>query len=277
MFFSNVDDRDIKERIRVFRTDVEAGIGESEIVRSISSIFGDVFSFGTEARFYEKGTRFYRARSIPLDDTVIPLKTLRDVRDAWEPPLDCVRVQGRLNNVGQSILYCCPNDFELAIDEARARNSKYVAVMVYKAVRRIKVAVLGNYEESSLSKDDSTRMFYSFLDEEFSRLVSKGQEARYSITRAIADTYFNYPEQDAWCYRSVQSPLKFNVAFLPNKSKVNLELIGAMICEPSKNSSGSLCVKLVVEFDSKSGSALYHSIGSHEQNKIFPEITTSKI
>nr|WP_240158291.1 RES family NAD+ phosphorylase [Pantoea sp. Tr-811] len=183
-------------------------------------------------------------------------------------------MQGRLNGVGQSTLYCCPNDFELAIDEARARDSKYIAVMVYKSVRQVKVAVLGDYEGSSLSKDEGSRMFYSFLDEEFSRLVASGEEGRYSITRAIADTYFNYPEQDAWCYRSVQSPEKFNVAFLPGKSKVNLDLIGVMICEPSKAGASSLGVKIVVDFDPETGEALYHAIGSDAQKKIFPEILT---
>lgn len=272
MFCSNIKDVEIMERIRDFREKAEAGIADELCVNAVSSIFGSAFSFGTETRVYEQGTTFYRVRPIPPDDTIIPLRTIRNLGDAWEPPSESVRMQGRLNAIGQGVLYCCPGDFELAIDEARARDSKHIAVIVYKSLRPVKVAVLGDCKRSSLSKDAGSKMFYSFLDEEFSRLVAVGEEGRYSITRAIADTYFNYPQQDAWCYRSVQSPEKFNVAFLPGKSKFNLQLVGVMICEPSRAGVGALGVKAVVEFDPRTGEALYHAVGSSAQKRIFPEI-----
>jgi len=272
MFFSDIDGDEIEKRILEFRLQAESGISDETCINAVTSIFGRVFSFATEMRSYEKGRTFYRVRALPPDDTSIPLKTIRRIEDAWEPPKQFVSVQGRLNKIGQSILYCCPDDFELAIDEARARSSKHIAAIVYKSFRPINVAVLGDYDNSSLPKDERSRLFYSFLNDEFSRLVPKGSEGRYSITRAIADTYFNYPEQDAWCYRSVQSPEKFNVAFLPGKSKSSLNLIGIMICEIGASANNSLKVKLVVDFDEQSGEARYHAIGSEEQMRIFPEI-----
>lgn len=272
MFSSNIDDNEIKKRIENFRSNAEKGVLKDNIISELTSIFGDLYSCPTEMKRYEIGTTFYRVRSIPLNDTTIPLKTIGKVEDAWEPPSGIIKVQGRLNDINESILYCCPENFELAIDEARARNNKYVAVMVYKSFRPIWYSVLGDYENSGLSKDDKTKLFYSFLNDEFSIIVNSGEENRYSITHAIATTFFNLPNQDAWCYRSVQSSEKFNVAFLPEKSKDCIELVGVMICTPSSLAEGTLKVFYVVDFDEKSGIARYHSLGSEEQKKLFPEI-----
>lgn len=272
MFSSDIDTREITSRIEEFRRRAEAGIEDTECIDAVSSIFGRAYSFPTEMSQYEAGRIFYRARAIEDSDTKIPLRTINNVNDAWEPPADFVKTQGRLNAVGQSILYCCPGDPSLAIDEARARGRRHVAVMSYRSVRAINVSIIGNYTKSSLPKDSLTQLFYNFLDEEFGREVQKGDEGRYSISRAIADTFFNYPEQDAWAYRSVQSSQKFNLAFLPKMSRQCLELSGVMICDLGGSSSDQLKVKMVVDFDEHSGTARYHRIGSNEQKRIFPEI-----
>lgn len=273
MFSSDVEVDEIRNRIKDFRDHAENGIPDQQCIDAVLSIFGNVFSFAIESKRYDAGTIFFRARPIPNDDTTLPLSTIRSVGDAWEKPEHLVGVQGRLNSVRQSILYCCVGDPDLAIDEARARSNKHVAIMVYKSKRPIKVAVLGDYSNSNLPKDEVSSLFYSFLDEEFSKTVLPGFEGRYSITRAIADTFFNYPEQDAWCYRSVQSSDKFNIAFLPGKSKAALDLSGVMICDLDASVRGALNVKLVVDFDPVSDEARYHLIGSDAQKRIFPEIS----
>lgn len=274
MFHSDISEEQIRRKIAGFRDLAEKGISDAECVTTISSIFGNVYSFPTEVRTYSQGTAFFRARAIPNHDTKLPLETIRKVGDAWEPPAHVVRVQGRLNGMNHSILYCAADDPHLAIDEARARGNKHVAIIVYKSLRPLKVAVLGDYDNSNLPKDSKSKLFFSFLEEEFSRFVPPGEEGRYSITRTIADTFFSYPEQDAWRYRSVQSPDKFNVAFLAGRSRACLDLVGVMICETTSFSHGPLRVKCVVDFDERTGDARYHRIGSEEQRKIFPEIAS---
>jgi hypothetical protein len=272
MFTSNINPDQIAIRIEKFRLRAEKGIKDSEIIDEITSIFGDAYSFPVEQRHFQKGTAFFRARAISNSDNIVPLRAIRTVSDAWEPPAEYIKTQGRLNAVGQGILYCCPSDPELAIDEARARNNNHVAVMLYQAIREIKVSVIGGYQDSNLPKDDSTKRFFKFLEEEFGRLVPKGHERRYSITRAVADTFFNYPEQDAWCYRSVQYPQKFNTAFFPSQAHQSLKLRGVMICDLRGSLTGQLRVKMVVDFDEISGEARYHPIGSDIQKLLFPEI-----
>jgi hypothetical protein len=272
MFRSNLNVSEIRRRIRKFRIRAEGTIPDAEVYRELELIFGGAFGFPAEYRSYPKETKFFRARSIQDSETEIPFRVMKNISDAWEPPPEYVTKPGRLNSVGQGILYCCPSDPELAIDEARARGRKWVAVIVYRAVREISVAVLGDYLNSGLPKDRLTHLFYSFLDEEFGRVVPEGQEGRYAITRVIADTFFNYPNQDAWCYRSVISPKRFNTAFLQGRSRQCLVLVGVMICDLTASNRGALNVKFVVDFDTATGEARYHTIGSEGQKRLFPEI-----
>ena len=220
---------------------------------------------------YPVGTTFFRARSIPPDDKNLPLRMMRSVSDAWEPPISSVKTQGRLNKINQQVLYCCANDWSLAIQEARASSFKNVAMMRYKSIRPTSVSVIGGDAASEAILDVGSRRFYSFLEEEFSKIVDAGNEARYSISRAIAETFYTLPEQDAWCYRSVQSPSKANVAFMPGRASLCLKLEGVMICATPPEHAEALMVKYVVDFDAATGAARYHSIGSDGQKEIFPE------
>lgn len=274
MFSSNIKPEDIIRRINEFRRRVDAGIRDEECIQWISSIFGDKYSVNCEMKSYYAGTKFFRARQIENDDTIIPLRTINSIDDAWEPPDELVKVQGRINSVGQGILYCCPDDPHLAIDEARARCYNHVAIIVYRSIRPVNIAVIGDYESSSLPKDQLSQIFWSFLEEEFGCYVPKGKEARYSITRAVANLFFNYPDQDAWCYRSVQYPSKFNTAFLPGRSRQCLDISGVMVCDLSASIPGQLKIKCVVDFDSNTGNARYHYIGSDTQKNLFPEINS---
>ncbi len=271
MFSSKIATKELNKRIAAFRERAERGIDKKECIGAVSEIFGDVYSFPTELTRYGAGGTFYRARAIPDDDHIIPLRTMMQIGDAWEPPSRVVTTPGRLNAENQSILYCAEEP-QVAIDEARARGNRRTAIIVYRSVRPLLIASIGDYENSGLPKDPRTKLFFSFLNHEFSKVISPGREARYTITRTIAETFFNYPEQDAWRYRSVQSNKKFNVAFLPGKQRTCLTLTGVMICRTTPGPKRSLLVDCVVSFDEISGEARYHALGSEMQRKIFPSI-----
>ncbi|MFW1765901.1 RES domain-containing protein [Acinetobacter bereziniae] len=264
MFESTLNIEEIKKRIDRYRN--------GELICSdglFSDIFGENFKVVVGLKIFPKGLNLYRARSIPDSDHFVPLKTISRVEDAWEPPAEIIKTQGRLNKVGESILYCCPNDPMLAIVEARAQGNKRVAIMNYKTTKDLTVACLGDYEHSDLPKDEGTKLFYSFLNDEFSQDIKHGEEYKYCLTQSIADSYFNYPNQDAWYYRSVQSSEKFNLAFLPGKAKSNLELIGVMICDLNRTKDGKLSVVSFVDFDHETGEAQYHLGVSEIQKKFF--------
>lgn len=272
MFRSNIGEEEIRDRIKQFRQSAQNSLSEHDTLNQLVLIFGEIYSYATKTSSYKKGQLFFRARSILDDDSKLPSQTLMSTRDAWEPPEQVVTKQGRLNRKHQSILYCCPGDPHLAINEARAQCNHRVAIMVYRAVRPVSATVIGDFESSELSKNRFLKLYYEFLEEEFSQFVKEGDEGRYVITQAIADTFYNLPEQDAWCYRSVQSPDKYNIAFLPGKQHDCLSLVGVMLCDLRETTDKTLCVKFVVDFDPKTGVPRHHQIGSETQKHIFPDI-----
>ncbi|MFW2073956.1 RES domain-containing protein [Acinetobacter gerneri] len=258
---------EIKKRIEQYRNgDIASSNGDGLFI----DIFGERFNFVAESRVFKKGGEFFRARAIPDHDHIPPLKTISKVEDAWEAPSEIIKVPGRLNKIGQSILYCCPRDPFLAIDEARAAGNKRVAIIKYRSTKDILLGSLGDYKNSDLPKDEGTELFYSFLESEFARDIQPGDEDQYKLTQSIADSYFNYPNQDAWYYRSVQSSEKFNLAFLPGKAKTCLELIGVMICDVSMSQDGKLCILSFVDFDPETGEAKYYPVNHEIRNKFLP-------
>lgn len=271
--WTNSDLEEIQREIHEFRSRAKRILSPGEALDKISGIFGSVLSFSVMTHFYPKGTVFFRARAVPEADREIPLQMMAKVQDAWDPPPEFVTRQGRLNAIGQSLLYCCPHDPWLAVCEAQALQSQNVAVIVYSSIVDVKVAKIGDNRSEHQKGDPKADLFYKFLDEEFSKIASDGEESVYSISAAIADTFFNYPEQDAWCYRSVRSHDKLNVAFLTGRSQHCLRLRGAMICDVRESKEGSLAVKFVVDFDPSSGAARYHPVGSDHQKILFPEIS----
>lgn len=200
----------------------------------------------------------------------MPLKTIKTVSDAWEPPRKYITKPGRLNRVAERVLYCCPKDYSLAMEEARATESEYFAMIVYTVTRDIVTTTIGNYNNSNLPQDKCTRQFYRFLEEEFSRFVEQGREAEYLITQAIADSFYNYPNQDAWLYRSVQSNEKFNLAFLPERANTCLSLDGVLICNNYDKTSLMFDVSSFVTFD-EAGNAVYYKPIMESLKNNFPE------
>jgi hypothetical protein len=94
----------------------------------------------------------------------------------------------------------------------------------------------------------------------------------YLLSEVIADSFFNYPDQDAWVYRSVADKTKFNCAFMPGRSRSCLKFHGVMICNSDAALRGEIVVGLVVDFDEGEGLARYHVVGSDAQRVLFPSI-----
>jgi len=205
---------------------------------------------------------------------------IHDESDLWEPPTNCVKQIGRLNKVGETLLYTAPQNPNVAIKETHIQKNDWYALIKYTAVKDIKVNTIGGvYDYRAMGFVDEKaimvhELYNSFLRDEFSRDVGNGTEYLYRISERIAKDYFDLPPeiQDAWCYSSVQDKNKYNVCFRPEKAHELLKLNGAMICRKDDNEDiRPRCIAV-----SMNGKLEFYKLGTDVQKKEFPEIITGK-
>lgn len=150
----------------------------------------------------KKGTIFYRVRRVQRNDSFFPINTLKDEQDAWNPPHSAIIKEGRLNRIGESLLYTSPFTPEVALEEMHIEKGERFCLMVYEAITDIKVVTIGmwnNRTDLSLEENLKTRMIMNILGDLFSRDVGKGTEYLYRVSERIAKDYFDLPNnmQDA--------------------------------------------------------------------------------
>ena len=283
-FLPYVDARELHRRISNFRKLNFRELSYEDVSHAVRDVIMFDTPGGKQAAItwqysqYSAGTRFYRARIIPKDDRTIPLQSMSTVRDCWEPPKESVRV-GRLNRENEPLLYTCPGDPSVAIDELKIADGERFSLIVHEAVEDVNVTIIGGQPDTeSLGDVDALKveMLQGFLRDEFTRDVGEGTEYLYRISEIIANDYFDMPPElhDAWCYPSVADKDKFNVAFRPH-TRTKLRLIGVQIAKVYRLQDGSRLFRVDAVVKAKEGDEqlVYFSVGSPEQHEMFPEIT----
>ena len=228
---------------------------------------------------YPKGTRFFRVRTIPTDDHLLPLLSMRSVADCWEPPSKIVKI-GRLNRENESLLYTAPMDPVVAIEELKIGDGQLFSLIVYEAIEQINITIIGgqpNVGDFSKEEQLKLRMIQDFLKHEFIRDVGAGTEYLYRISESIAKDYFDLPPEfhDGWCYPSVAKKGGCNVCFRKS-GHIKLKLVGVQLATVYRQPENYLFQIKLIAKDSGDGDNLsYHEIGSNVQHELFPEITSS--
>lgn len=230
---------------------------------------------------YPAGTRFFRVRSLERDDTKFPLKDMRLVSDAWNPPAHVVR-QGRLNREKESLLYTSPINPKTAVEEMKIPDDTYFSLIVYEALTDIKVASIGITPDlPDLDRNEmlKLRMLNDFLAHEFTRDVGIGTEFLYRTSEIIAKDYYDLPPsmQDAWCYPSIADKPSVNVCFRPEVARQSLRLLGVQVgtCKRERNDM-LFNIKCIASGFNEDGFFIYHRVGSEVQRSVFPEIQVQK-
>ncbi|MCL2020443.1 MAG: hypothetical protein FWG70_11925 [Oscillospiraceae bacterium] len=281
-FLKNVDDLDLIKKIKDFRKLDFRNISDSDLDKAIIKVllYNNKFVIMTNNATYPAGTKFFRVRK--LKGSIIPDENLRVLSDFWNPPADKTPL-GRLNKIGESLLYTAPINPMVAIKEMNLEPNIFYAIIVYVARSDIKVNIIGgdfDYEANGISDRKAIfihEIYNNFLRDEFSRDVGEGTEFLYKISEKIAKDYFDLPPrdvQDAWAYPSVQDKSMYNVCFKPDIAKELLELQGAII---AKNIKPDEITPVAVSrgFDNN-GSSQFYPIGSDIQIQYFPEIQSLK-
>lgn len=278
-FLKDIDSGKLVEKIRKFRALNIKNMKIEEIANAISEVltWNGVFYYLSNMGIYPGGTSFFRVRK--LNGSLIPNENLRIYGDFWEPPESYVKVEGRLNKRGESLLYVTPEDPKVPLKELHIAEGEYYALIKYVALDQVKVNIIGGqYNYSTIGITDKTAILNNdlindFLRDEFSRDVGKGTEYLYIVSEIIAKWYFDLPPedvQDAWAYSSIQNKEKYNVCFRPEIAHKLLKLEGALICKKEKVDDISVrCIAIGSKTDNK---AYFYPLGSEQQKRVFPEI-----
>lgn len=262
--FKTISNKDLREAIyEVMSADIDG--------RKVAFLF-------PRASTYTQGTRFYRIRILPLDDRAIPPEIMKLESDAWAPPAHIVTKMGRLNQVGESLLYTTPITPVAAVDECKVQDNELFCLIVYKAIRPIRVNMIGIWRDIpgfTPEENIKMRVITNFLKDEFSKEVGIGTEHLYRASERIAKDWFDLPaqEQDAWCYPSIAKRGLYNVCFRAKKAKESLSLVGVQICSVEKRNGNYMfqCRAVAIGFND-AGCFNYYPVYSQKVRDVFPEI-----
>ncbi len=228
---------------------------------------------------YPTKTKFYRVRKLKPDDHHLPLHAMTYEKDAWNPPETSITKLGRLNKVGESLLYTSPISPQVAVEEMNIKDNERFCLIIYQSLAEIKVSIIGEWKDLiELDKEENLKMRVrsNFLKDEFSRDVGQWTEFLYRVSERITKDYFDLPPrdiQDAWCYPSIASKASFNVCFRPELAKELLKLLGVQICEVKKEWSNYLfkVIGILADFD-EDDQFIFHKVNSLKCLELFPEI-----
>jgi hypothetical protein len=128
---------ELQDKICAFRRLPVRRLTREELCEEISNVLcfetpnGKISLLTPGMGFYPPGTRFFRVRALKTDDSKIPLRDMRVELDAWNPPAHVVG-QGRLNRMGESLLYTSPVNPKVAVEEMKIDDGSNFFLIVYE-------------------------------------------------------------------------------------------------------------------------------------------------
>lgn len=212
---------EIQERVERFfarpiadQTDTEIRSGFNKIVLPGES---RSMAFTKSTVPIAEGTNFFRGRRV-FD----PRTELRTTDDFWEPRPDLIKSPGRLNSVGESILYTSLGDPVAVVHECRFDVGDKFAISRFEAKSSFHSTLVGEDPLTpGLTSDEISKLqvIQRFLARAFSTKKSSTNPDPYRLSRLIALEYFDLPPQlyKGWAFRTVADPggLGWNFSFRP--------------------------------------------------------------
>jgi hypothetical protein len=238
--------RELNERINFFRLKIDLRtISEQRLKAELRKILTvqingrSEFFFiknDTQTDLYERFT-FYRIRKFSehdnLNEFYFPSITWES--DIWAKPPHKVETYGRLNRIGEGVLYAAKECIN-AVYETDCQVGDKFFLMVYNTKQRMRVSqihTISYIDEFTELENAKLITVHNFLLSEFTKFASKGREYLYKSSVTIFEEYFNNPYIDAFCYPSIRTPLNvgYNIAFNQQQAEKNLNFLGLMVCE----------------------------------------------
>lgn len=220
----------------------------------------------------ERGTTLFRARRLRLDEKGMCVLTEHDF---WEPPETKVQSYGRLNAIGESVLYTNFANPWTAHKEINIKPGEDFLLIAYQSIADFEFEQIGlnapRCAEHLKGLSDHAYQTYmtinSFLESEFTRVVPDGSEAIYRSTNAILKTYFG--SHQIWAYPSIKGCPGLNICFSKDKAHKLLEIQGAAICNMDKLGNIHFKLSFLHRYNDE-GHALFYDTRHSEQPFIMP-------
>jgi len=255
--FKQISVRDLNNRIDHYRQVVNLKtITEERLIFELMKLF-KVDIDGKQSFFFLKSDtmtqqfhrfHFYRIRKFVDEDYERLEKknflSMQTEQDVWTRPAKDVKIQGRLNRIGESMFYAAAQATN-AIYETSVEESELFFLMVYENRKQMRLSQIhynSHMDEFDELENAKLTILHNFLLAEFTKIVISGQEYNYKSSIAIFQKFFNSPEIDGFTYPSIktQENLGFNICFNAKKARENLKFCGMMVCQlgpPSLNSA----------------------------------------
>ena len=175
-------------------------------------------------RCYRSGTKLYRVREY-LGSEFTKLSELLYV------PSKFVRTRGRVNNIGESILYVSL-DPVTPFHEVKATVGKSYCVITYeiREDEQIQVSTIGKNSYSMLNNlnaqgEINSKIIDQFFYTEFTKDVGKGTEYLYRTSTTLAKNFFDIPKSDGYEYPSVAVNRNINLAIKPESVDKKIKVV----------------------------------------------------
>lgn len=204
-------------------------------VLSVEGPEGSIVRYTNHSLSYPAGQTMWRVRQVHhgSDGAVIP-KMNREA-DLWEAPAHFVSARGRLNDVGESVLYVSIGDPVVAMREARVPAGERFALIRYETARPVTLTAIA----PDLSPDwlpdeliDAHNAVTAFYRDVFTREFA-GDTWTYALSNRVAKDWHDLPERiaDGWSFPSIAHGKGINAAFRPEKAHQVLTAVGVAYCE----------------------------------------------
>lgn len=224
--FDKIDPLELISRIEKWKDVDLRVISQEDLSRKLLETITSLYSSTTVL----KNEILYRVRPI------IEGEKFEKFSDIWYPPKEFVSRRGRINNVGESVLYCS-FDKVSPIFECSLKPGDWYAIIQYKIKDGCSVQVtnvLNNEIPSTISKNAllNHKIVNQFIYNEFTKPVGIGTEFLYRSSQSICQNLMDVPNCDGYLYPSIASYHKgHNVALKAKSVDDNIEFVCVLICK----------------------------------------------
>lgn len=160
-----------------------------------------------------------------------------NIKDIWAPDIKYIKKIGRVNNIGESILYASFDPYTAIIETDLKENDEFsLAVFYLNADFNNKQSVLiskPNKTEKLNFKEEYSLVLSEFMIKEFTKKVPKNINncKLYKVSCAISKLLLDTPYKDSIIYPSIVNKQKVNIAMLEDMAKNRFNFQRVLKCK----------------------------------------------